>query len=195
MPKQIQTTVYEFDELSEAAKEKAREWFRSGYEFDSEYCIDDAMRIGKLLGLEIENVYWSGFSSQGDGASYTGSYSYAKGALAAVMEECPTDKVLHNIAIALQDMQRRAFYSLSAEISQRGHYSHEMTMQFNISDSRGIDVSEDTEESLKYTLRDFARWIYRNLESEYEYVMSDEQTDENIRANEYTFDENGKREG
>jgi hypothetical protein len=36
------------------------------------------------------------------------------------------------------------------------------------------------------------RWIYRQLEREYEWLMSDEQVDESIRINEYEFTEEGK---
>ena len=41
----------------------------------------------------------------------------------------------------------------------------------------------------------FARWYYRQLENEYEYLNSDESVDDLIRANEYTFTESGKLEG
>jgi hypothetical protein len=40
-------------------------------------------------------------------------------------------------------------------------------------------------------LRAFMDWIYRQLEIEYEWLVSDECVDENIRSNEYEFDENG----
>ena len=38
-------------------------------------------------------------------------------------------------------------------------------------------------------------WLYRTLEREYNDLNSDEQVDESIRTNEYTFTENGKQEG
>lgn len=53
MPKVIATTVYDFDELSDEAKEKAREWYRDGaldYEW-WDYIFEDAARIG----LEIRS--------------------------------------------------------------------------------------------------------------------------------------------
>lgn len=37
--------------------------------------------------------------------------------------------------------------------------------------------------------------FYSALEKEYEYLNSDESVDENIKANEYTFTESGKRFG
>ena len=44
-------------------------------------------------------------------------------------------------------------------------------------------------------LRDLARWLYRQLEREYEYLSSDEAVDETITANQYTFTETGRRFG
>jgi len=35
--------------------------------------------------------------------------------------------------------------------------------------------------------RDLARWLYKTLENEYDYLLSDEYIDETIRCNEYTF--------
>lgn len=55
----IETVVYEFDELSDKAKEKAREWYRDGaldYEWwESTY--EDAERIGlKITGFELDRL-------------------------------------------------------------------------------------------------------------------------------------------
>ena len=36
-------------------------------------------------------------------------------------------------------------------------------------------------------MRDFAEWIYRSLEQEYEYRLSDEAIEDTIRANDYQF--------
>lgn len=44
-------------------------------------------------------------------------------------------------------------------------------------------------------LRDLARWLYRQLEREYDYLTSDEAVDEAIVANEYSFTVDGKRFG
>lgn len=44
-------------------------------------------------------------------------------------------------------------------------------------------------------LRDLARCLYRQLERKYTYLASDEQIDEAIRANEYTFTAAGRRFG
>jgi len=43
--------------------------------------------------------------------------------------------------------------------------------------------------------RDLARWLYRQLEREYDYLSSDELVDESILVNDYTFTDTGKRYG
>jgi hypothetical protein len=57
------------------------------------------------------------------------------------------------------------------------------------------DMTADTEETVTQALRDLARWLYRQLEQEYEYQTSDETVDEAIAANGYTFTEAGRRFG
>lgn len=57
------------------------------------------------------------------------------------------------------------------------------------------DMTADAEETIIEALRDLARWLYRQLEREYDYLSSDEVVDETISANEYTFTEAGRRFG
>jgi hypothetical protein len=57
------------------------------------------------------------------------------------------------------------------------------------------DMTADAEETIIEALRDLARWLYRQLGREYEYLSSDEVADETIAANEYTFTEVGRRFG
>lgn len=51
-----ETKVYQFDELGERAKERAREWYRQ-VAFDdsrwSESVIEDSTRIAAILGIDI----------------------------------------------------------------------------------------------------------------------------------------------
>jgi hypothetical protein len=204
MPTTIETTVYTFAELTDAAKERARDWFRQGMESDwYEFVYECADEVAGMLGIEIDRksyktmggrtatspaIYFSGFSSQGDGACFEGRYSYRKGALAAVKSEFPTDTDLHQIAKDLQEVQRRNFYQLSARVQHTGRYSHEYSTSIDVWKEDDIDCPE-----LVDALRSFMRWIYKMLEAEYDYQTSDEQVDESILANEYTFTEEGDR--
>lgn len=210
MPHLRTETVYHFAELDDAAKERARDWWRNleQSDFDTEYVIDDAQRMGEILGITFDQrpvklmngatcydptVYWSGFSSQGDGACFEGRYRYAKGATKAIRKEAPNDKELHRIADNLQDIQRKAFYRLEATCEHRGHYYHSGCMSVDVFDRENDYSTNVDHDGITQALRDFADWIYRQLETEYEWRMADEQVDDAITANEYEFDEHGNR--
>jgi hypothetical protein len=198
MARQACKTVYKFNELSDEAKDKAIEDYRQdgfGYEW-WDYIFEDAKRMGSLMGITVDKIYFSGFSSQGDGACFEGSYEYVKGSVKAIREETgDSDKDLAAIAKGLQAEQRRNFYGLSANVKQRGHYSHEFCTEIDVQDNRDNapwQVSDEVEEAIKDLLRDFMRWIYRSLEREWHYMNSDAAITENIEANEYEFLENGR---
>ncbi len=192
----VELNVYQFQELKESAKDKAREWYRNGYlNYDWWDSVEEGFKeVCNLMGVTVERSYFSGFHSQGDGASFVGSYVYVKGSTKAVKEYAPQDKELNRIAQKLQAIQRRNFYSLSASISQSGHYVHEMTMRVSVDrDSDNYqDMTNDAEDTVTEAMRDLAVWYYRALEKEYEWLMSDEHIDESIVANEYTFTGDGK---
>lgn len=59
----------------------------------------------------------------------------------------------------------------------------------------GQDMSADAEYAVIEAMRELARWLYRQLEREYEYLSSDETVDEAIAVNDYTFTEDGRRFG
>jgi hypothetical protein len=214
MPEVIETTVYRLDELSEAAKEKARAWYRDGgfdYEwYDAVY--EDFQSIAAILGIRFRTrtvrlmgggtrqdpcIWFRGFWSQGDGACYEGVWRHARGAAARLRAYAPQDAQLHGIADRLQAIQRRNFFQLRAEISHHGHYTHEYSMRISVErDSPvGQDMTPDAEDIVTEALRDLARWLYRQLEREYDYLTSDEAVDESLRANDYTFTEAGRRFG
>ena len=55
--------------------------------------------------------------------------------------------------------------------------------------------TEDAEEIVTEALRDLARWLYRQLQAEYDHLTSDEAVEEGIIVNEYTFTAGGRRFG
>lgn len=210
MPHTVTQTAFRFEELDGPAKERARDWWRNleASDFDTSCTIEDAQRMGAIMGIEFDThpvklmgggtrseptVYWSGFSSQSDGACFEGRYRYAKGAAKAIRAEAPTDKRLHSIADQLQAAQRGAFYRLEARCQHRGHYYHSGCMQVEVFDRENEYSTNVDESAVTDALREFADWIYRQLETEYEWRMADEQVDESIIINEYDFDESGNR--
>lgn len=182
------TDVYQFNELSESAKETAREWYLKGFDFEphSESVREDAMEIGKLFGLDIKKIYFSGFWSQGDGACLEGFYSYKPGGLKAAKSYAPKDEKLHQIVKELQEIQRKNFYKISAGIRHSGYYMHSGCTDIN------VEGAADNTEVID-ALRSFMDWIYKRLEQEYEYQTSNEAVDESIISNEYEFTEDGHK--
>ena len=207
--------LYEFDELNDKAKEKARDWWREHIfteDHDWELVYEDAVACAKILGIKIgtkairmmngkdcqePSIFFSGFSSQGDGASFEGWYEHAPDAPQKIREHAPQDNCLHGIADELEALQKKNANCVRANIKTRGNscasYSMDMDMNFMENDE-GVEQSDDAEKELTRLMRDFADWIYGQLQREYEYQNEDETIDENIRANEYTFLENGERE-
>jgi hypothetical protein len=214
MPSIIETTVYCLDELPDAAKEKARAWYREGgFDYDwFDFVYEDFERVCDILGVRLDTVpvrlvgggtrhkpciWFSGFWSQGDGACFEGDYSYARGASAAIRRYAPKDVELQRIADALGAIQRRNFYQLSARITHRGRYHHENSMAIAVERDSPVvqDMTAEADGEVSEALRDLARWLYRRLEDEYEHLTSDEAVDESIRLNEYSFTEDGVRFG
>ena len=97
----------------------------------------------------------------------------------------------------LQAIQRRNFYQLAAEASHRGRYYHEYTMFVDVSrvSPTGQPPTDDAEEVVAEIFRDLARWLYRQLQAEYDHLTSDEAIEEGIVIKEHTFTEAGRRFG
>ena len=201
----IEKNLFTFEELSGAAQQKAIENYRRyiscDFSVDTEYIFDDAATVAALLGIEIATrgkndnpvIYYSGFNSQGDGACFDGFYRYKKGALKAVKAYAPQDGELQRIAEELQNAQRKYFYKLEATGQHRGHYYHSGCMSVNVShaDNPYQDIGT-AEDAITQCLRDFADWIYKQLENEWEYQNSSEAIREAILVNAYEFTEDGK---
>ena len=186
----IEKTLYLFDELSDSAKNKALDKLRelNDFQFESECVLEDAKEIAKILGIDIKKIYYSGFSSQGDGACFTWSYNHRQDVEKLIKEYAPLDTKLHDIALLLE-----LSAPLRATIEHTSRYYHAETMQITC---YGMDDEEVTSEvdSLESALKAFANWIYDQLEKQYDYTNSEEHLKEMIEANEYEFSIEGKLE-
>lgn len=197
-----------YSELSPEAQKKAHEKYQP--EFWDEYIIEDAKEQGKLRGFEIDKIFYSGFWSQGDGASWTGYIDLKKFLEWEEQQEKPL----------LSDYQRvllgaGAKYAFSLVVEVRGHYSHSRTMLLSTgmnadgvpaelpdgpyAGMRGEDYEEllsenadEIDEILLSAARDYADEIYENLEEAYDYECSEENFKELAEMNEWEFDEEGE---
>jgi len=112
-----------------------------------------------------------------------------------IRAHAPQDTELHVLADALHAVQRRNFYQLRADITHRGRYNHEYCMAISLERESPTSqaMTAGAEDVVITALRDLARWLYRQLEREYEYQTSDAVVDEAIIANDYTFTATGRR--
>ena len=214
MPRIVETTVYTIDELSDEVKEAARRWYRDTGLHDEwyDFVYEDFETICRILGVtlattpvrlhgggtrEKPRIYWTGFHCQGDGASYEGGWSHARGSRKAIREHAPKDEELHRIADVLHDAQRRNFFQLGATVRHRGRYCHEYSMAIEVERDSPTwqPMTEGAEDAVIEALRDLARWLYRQLRSEYEHQTSDVTVDEVLSVNRYAFTADGRRFG
>lgn len=197
--------LYEFNELSESAKEKARDWWReasSGDIFWAEGIVSEARQQANLMGFNVEKILWSGFYTQGSGACFIGEWN-AKNVLAdrvaSEWGECDSTTEIKQIAEKFAELANK-FPELQAKISHRGRYFHEYSVDydfyfFDTETGEEKNWPENFQEKeFKETCAKLFRWIYRQLEKEYEYQNSAECIDELLVINNYTFTEQGKRE-
>ena len=179
--REMNVMVYSFDELSEAAQERAindlrhvdvdGDWYENVY-----YTVRAA---GKLIGLDIDRIYFDPDLY----CIFDAEYRYVRGAVNAVRNEFPQGTKLYGIARDLQDLQKRHFYSLSCNVSSQRDTNSYQCFRF------GEDYESD---ALGDILDNFAHWARILLRDEYEYLTSDEAIREMIEANEYEFTEDGK---
>jgi hypothetical protein len=206
----IERTVYRFHELSDKAKARARDHYREQGLHDQwwDFVYEDAVRVAGILGISITEksgpspaIYFSGFSSQGDGASFQGGYTPKPGneTTEGIRNECPEDKELHRIAdaLALLQVSTRVQHGLHVEasITTSGSYCHSGTMNVDVTyvewtDGESPDLA--VHEELTQLMRDFADWIYNQLETEYDWLTSDEHIDETLLDGDNEFKESGE---
>jgi len=218
-----QTNVYTYNELSDKAKEKAREWYREGaFEFDWwDFLYDDFEQRAKELGIELSRksiplmnektrsgpeIYFTGFYHQGSGSSFTGRWRAQDTHVDKLKSECPSDTELHRIADILADCAKddgEMWADIIAKadnwIRVNVHDSDAMETRLNELEYKSNEYNllaqacKRREDEVTEALRDFNRWIYRSLEKEWEWLNSDEQVEETIIANEYEFTVDGER--
>lgn len=186
--------IYQFDELSDTAKEYALQK-QAEFEaevFDPDYVLTDADTIAELLGIELARDKNDGISVYYDtyrkDISLKGKYYYKKGAVKAVKEYAPQDQTLHRIAQNLVDAQKHCKYAVYAEL-YHGNYNRqgiELNSEYN------LDNKEKYVEMIDNALREFAAWVLQQIEKEYDYRISAEAGEYSIKAKEYEFYEGGE---
>lgn len=207
--KEIVIKSYKYDELSDKAKEKAREWFAEGERehFDIEMMEDDLLKILDILGFTVKQtsrnwvntstgakgtrhdncIWWSTYPAE---AFVEGTYKYAKGCARNIRGYAPQDTALHSIADQLTAMQKLNGYKVAA--SMTGDCQGRSTEVFH-RDDWANPMDDDTAKCCIGIIHDLFKRIARMIEDEYDYRCSDEAVVDGIEANDYNFHEDGRR--
>ena len=207
--------LFQYDELSDKAKARARDWYREATASDpleDEFIFDDFIKIagfcGWTVGTRSVNYYtypkherktrqepainWSGFSCQGDGAQFEGSWAAGDVEPAKLKEHAPVDAVLHKIVDKFEAIAKANPDAEGSVKSSRGGYCHKYATEFDAECFPGEAGAGHARDWIDAT-RDLMQWLYDSLEKEYEYQTSDEAVSETIKANEYEFTADGNR--
>lgn len=189
----ISVELYSISELSENAKQKAIEKERSNCDIDLQFTVEYIEEILTCLGFESPKINYSGFSSQGDGLSFTSdNWQYKKGMLDKVKERTQDINIL-NIAKQLQVMAKNTGYKLQFSVNRTSHrYAHENTVQIENDPYSDFSLSDDQDEILTTLKNSLCHAFYRMLEKDYDYQLSDEYIIENLQANDVMFLSSGK---
>lgn len=185
----VRTKVYKFSELSERAKKAAIAEFQdininhTWYD----YIIDEFKVTAKDRGFDVEEVYFSGFHSQGDGAMFEGEINNVTSFLEGV------DKRVIRLI-------EKGLITVSCEITRNGHYYHERSGQFSFdwqSDNvYALKNIQNEMNKIESNIREIyiclCRTLYADLENAYEDLTSEEQIIASIESNEYEFYSNGE---
>ena len=213
--------TYSFDELSPEAQENALDNNRDiNVDYDG---WEDGVTEGfkedmREIGIDDIEISFSGFYSQGDGASFTS-------------EDIDTRKLFDAIGIKSDDAlnmetddersrgENKEFYDLLDTMEDIGQVDRnrikpeDIRVTIERTDSRHVhyntvkanveiwDEPEGWEEPYGFTekledrvteyIRGLCKDLYRKLEKEYDHLTSDESVKETLTDNDYEFDEEG----
>lgn len=181
--------IYNFEELSDKAKEKARDWWKNDGldEHERDSITESFQEKLEKLGLPTEKVCWGLSCCQGDGVAFYGNVDIedylTKNKLKTTYKE-----LLNNGDVLIWDVE---IYN------NNHHYNHYNTMsiRYNLDYNQITDELEELAEELTDHILSHIKEISKDFETsgykQIDYYNSDEYVDEVITANEYEFTENG----
>jgi hypothetical protein len=199
--KKIEIEVYSFDELSEEAKQKAIQQVReSDYPYD--YWDDDILDNWKEklenLGYPDAEIAYSGFWSQGDGASFTCTNVNVEMFLER-QEQTNFKRLLHLIKKEHVEVD-----TATVKRDKYHYYVHYNTITANVSlyftnervfstHPRIEEIFEEVENAIQQEIINLSQEIYSELNKEYDSLTTDEAIIGEIKAGEHEFYKNGTR--
>lgn len=186
--KTLQIKAYTFEELSPEAKAIALDNYRD-LNVDHEwykYTIDDWKERLSEDGYLDADIHFSGFGSQGDGASFTAQMDLVKWIssrpqyteLLPLIEEGDITAIIKRT---------------SRQYSHKNTCSAEVEVDYHVDKTEVNVLASALEDELEEDRIRLCEELYRELGQEYDYLTSDEAVAETITINEYLFTAEGER--
>ena len=198
--KPITVNAYTYDELSDRAKENAREWYRESSDsawINAMITEDFAYALNKL-GYPAEDINWSLSYMQGDGVSFYGQIQDLEKVCNNLMPKHERDTLKRKRHteygdLSILDMLNIVIYKTNH------HYDHWNSMRLaDAYEGPSLEIVAQTAlYSFLDAIKDNIKEVSRKLEQDgyriLEYHESDERVAESIIANDYLFSEEGSR--
>lgn len=202
----VEYNVYKYNELSEKAKEKVREWYLNGQEpyIFTEDCKED---LRNLFGEnELEVQYSLGYC-QGDGFNIYGVIDTES--IFNCLEKHTGGTQLKKFENVLTAEEKKTIINYAKEIGECALIELPYNNRYCYSLAYHINFAEDWEEELKYYTNNINKTLIKKFEMmvqeiftelcgsyerqgyEYFYEISDEDLEEMCEANGYEFLEDG----
>jgi len=201
MKKIIKETVYTIDELKDQFPEVYKKVIEKNFDINTDHDWYDFIEADYIEQLEKIGFYdvelqFSGFYSQGDGASFSGNWYKDRADLSIVnLDDLYSDNI-KNLYSSLVEFTN-SYFDGSFCITTSGRYCHENTMSI---DGEAY-ITEDLEfiefnfDPILSECKSISREIYRSLAKDYEHLTSEDIILETLQCNDYYFDLSGKIRG
>jgi len=179
----IENQVFYFNELPPKIQEKVVEENREIMIDDWWYepIIESFKERLERLGYWDIQCFFSGFCSQGDGASFIAKYGYEK-----ISEP-------DYYGVRLNELQKKYNNDLRGRIIKTSsNYNHENTMTVGYLETDDGDAEEEDINQFQRASRMLARTLYRELKKEYDYLTSDKVIADYFMDNAVYFYKNGE---
>jgi hypothetical protein len=192
---------YKFEELSPRAKDHAIEQERNSIaetmdDWDTEILEEFEKELGEI---DITNVdiQYTGFNSQGDGASFTGVVNNIKNFVIDILGMKIPDvalPVLDEIAIEIVRTDRQHYHenSVTLVVSVNGEDEVEVTEWLGVEVILDVQEQCDAIEPIANEwLKNKCRELYKRLEKEYDSAFEEDRIKNHLIDSDYLFDEKG----
>ncbi|UJF36554.1 hypothetical protein [Paenibacillus hexagrammi] len=187
--------IYQFNELEEAAKEKARQWYRNGDYIYTDGITESFEETVRERGLELSGkhpVSWS--------------LGYCQSDYVGIDAEASVELIHRMIEADVSDRDMRWFkrlvdvFDITATTSHHHYYGQRFEVEVlapgqypgpiqKLADRIHAVLEQAWERYVRDLCHDLMKYGY----AEIEYQSADEQVDESIICNEYEFTEDGAR--